>query len=271
MALLADRGELGPRPDVAVFADTGWEPQAVYEHLRWLKPRLSYPTLTVSRDSRSLRDDTLAGVNARGRPWTTIPVWLAKPDGTPAGANWRQCTSDYKVAPILAETRRRLGLRPRSPVPAGTRVEMWLGITVDEIERMRLPAERWIINRYPLIDAGISRQDCINWFAVEFPGRDLPRSSCAGCPFHSDAEWLSLRDGDPDAFADAVRIDKALRADGHPARAGFRNRAFLHVRRKPLAAAVAEAATERAQALSSGPNRLRSGGWGNECAGVCGV
>ena len=37
LALMAERGEYGlPKPDVAVFADTGWEPPSVYEHLDWL-------------------------------------------------------------------------------------------------------------------------------------------------------------------------------------------------------------------------------------------
>ena len=33
MALMAARGEIGPMPDCAIFADTGWEPKQVYEHL----------------------------------------------------------------------------------------------------------------------------------------------------------------------------------------------------------------------------------------------
>ena len=30
-------GEITPQIDVAIFADTGEEPKAVYEHLEWLK------------------------------------------------------------------------------------------------------------------------------------------------------------------------------------------------------------------------------------------
>gem|GEM_PF-6277164 len=43
MALLADEGRFGQRPDVAVFADTGWEPDAVYDNVGWLVQQLSYP------------------------------------------------------------------------------------------------------------------------------------------------------------------------------------------------------------------------------------
>jgi membrane associated rhomboid family serine protease len=33
---MAAHGEIGPMPDCAIFADTGWEPKAVYDHLAWL-------------------------------------------------------------------------------------------------------------------------------------------------------------------------------------------------------------------------------------------
>jgi len=36
MALMAANGEL-PKPDCAIFADTGYEPKAVYRYLEFLK------------------------------------------------------------------------------------------------------------------------------------------------------------------------------------------------------------------------------------------
>jgi len=33
MALMAAHGEIMSMPNCAIFADTGWEPKAVYEHL----------------------------------------------------------------------------------------------------------------------------------------------------------------------------------------------------------------------------------------------
>ena len=35
LALMAAHGDIAPMPDCAIFADTGWEPRAVYEHLAW--------------------------------------------------------------------------------------------------------------------------------------------------------------------------------------------------------------------------------------------
>ena len=235
----------------------------MYENLEWLESELSsFRVLRVGAD-RPLKDDVEAGVNARGRPWLSIPVFLAAPDGTPAGMNWRQCTTDYKINPIRSEVRRLLGLRVRSPVALATSVEMWLGITTDEAERMRVSPDQWIVNRYPLIDLGMSREDCLDWFADEFPGRGLPRSACVGCPYRSAEGWLHMRDQDEKSFEEAVRIDEELRAPGHNASTMFRNKVFLHARRVPLREAVEADAAEAE--TDSGEH------WGNECAGVCGV
>ncbi|MCK9513952.1 MAG: hypothetical protein M0R28_22370 [Pigmentiphaga sp.] len=63
MALMAAHEEIGPMPDCAIFADTGWEPKAVYDHLAWLmSPNvLPFPVYTVS--AGSIRDQLLAAGN----------------------------------------------------------------------------------------------------------------------------------------------------------------------------------------------------------------
>ena len=64
MALMAADGLIKPMPDYAVFADTGWEPQAVYKHLDWLESELPFPIRRVSNGN--IRDDILAGTNSTG-------------------------------------------------------------------------------------------------------------------------------------------------------------------------------------------------------------
>ncbi|WP_246680049.1 hypothetical protein [Mesorhizobium sp. B2-4-1] len=53
LALMAAHGEIGPMLDCAIFADTGWEPQAVYDHLaRLVSPKvLPFPVHIVSDDN----------------------------------------------------------------------------------------------------------------------------------------------------------------------------------------------------------------------------
>ena len=121
---------------------------------------------------------------------------------------------------------------------------------------------KWLRNRYRLIEHGMSRTDCLRWFADRYPDRELARSACSVCPFRSDAEWLKLRDDDPDAFADAVATDKHIRTDDYDV--SLVSLPFLHRSLLPLDEAVA-AIDERALMNPSFP------GFMNECEGVCGV
>ena len=94
------------------------------------------------------------------RNYVDIPVYLKGRDGI----GRRQCTDNYKIRPIRRRIREMLGLMPRQRVPAGTTVELWLGISTDEAIRVRTSRDRWITDRYPLIEAGMSRSDCLNWW-----------------------------------------------------------------------------------------------------------
>lgn len=257
MCLLAEQGAFRVRPDVALFADTGWEPQGVYDTVEWLRSQVSFPIRTIS-NGRSLRNDVRDGVNAQGQPWLTIPAFLAERNGDPAGINWRQCTKNYKLDPIRTEVRRMLGVRPRQMLSSDTNVEMWLGISTDEIMRAKPNREWWIKHRFPLIDdAPMSRQECQAWFEAEYPDRTLSRSACVGCPFRSTASWLEVRESDPDMFEEAVWMDVQLRSPGHNAAKMFRKQAFLHHRRIPLAEAIqADQAEEEDHFI-------------NECEGHC--
>ena len=53
MALMANEGAFGPLPDYAIFADTGWEPKKVYDHLKWLESQLSYPVVITKNHLKS--------------------------------------------------------------------------------------------------------------------------------------------------------------------------------------------------------------------------
>lgn len=236
LALKADRGEDGlPRPDVAIFADTGWEPPAVYEHLEWLESELSYEVIRVDAGS-SIRDNVLSGIRPNGKSYLGIPAHLENPDGT-LSVSKRQCTDDYKIKPIQNWLREHLGLKHGHRAPKRIQVEMWLGISVDEIARKKESRDEWITKRYPLIEMGVSRGQLLDWFKRNYPGRDLPRSACVGCPYKSDAEWKWLLEKDPQSFYDAVFVDKALRDIPVVRNAITSNggKAYLHRSRAPLA------------------------------------
>ena len=260
MALRGDRGDLGPRPDAAIFADTGWEPRGVYEHLAWLELQLSYPVHRVSIGHR-LQDRLREGLGHDGRHFHDPPLFTLDHRGR-KGQGARQCTTQYKLVPIRRAVRALLEYGQRAYIPATVSVDMWLGISTDEAARMKPSQVGFIRNTYPLIDiVPMSRQDCLAWWTREYPGRPLVKSACVGCPYHSAATWVQVRKDDPIGFADAVKIDAAIRVAGTMQQ-------FLHARRLPLAAAVDldERKVKTAQSQGSLWDDFT-----DECEGLCGV
>lgn len=261
MCLLAEDGVFQNRPDCAIFADTGWEPQSVYDNIEWLESQVSFPIHKIS-NGRSLFEDAANGVNAQGHSWLTLPVYLADRQGNAAGINWRQCTKNYKLDPIRRKVQELLGVRPRQALSGETTVEMWLGITTDEAMRIKPSRNWWIQHRYPLVnDLPMNREQCAQWFAERYPGRKLSRSACIGCPFRSSASWLEIMETEPEQFAQTALLDGMIRSPEHNAGRMFRKLAYLHHRRIPLEEALRLDAQER---RDSNP-------FINECEGHCGL
>ena len=261
MTLMASRGAFDNIPDCAIFADTHWEPPTIYTHLKWLAGQLRFP-LHVVDNGRSLRQDVKALTNHSGsQNYVDIPVYLKGRDGEGDGIGRRQCTDNYKIRPIRKKIRDLLGLKPRQRVPSGVTVELWLGISTDEAIRMKTSRDRWITNRYPLIEAAMSRQDCIDWWAARYD-RPLERSACVACPFQSRQRWVETKRRWPDLFAEAVQIDANLRDSNRGL--AFAKEPYLHSRRLPLAQAVS---LDEAEVGADG----QRDGFGNECEGHCGV
>jgi len=251
LILLSERGLL-PRLDAAIFADTRYEPRAVYHHVRWLRRQTTIPILIVSRGN--LRKDAeaqiaggrLSGDSAIGR-FASMPLFTKSPEGD-LGMVRRQCTKHYKLEPIRKKVRELLGLEPGER--AGDRqLEQWIGISLDEMHRVRESRDYWIRLRYPLIfdlQPPWRRSDCVAWLRREYPDHVVPRSACIVCPFHSDAEWRRMRDEDPESWAEALRFDAAIRRP-----AGMRAECFLHAARVPLAEAPIDDVAPTQQSLFS--------------------
>lgn len=165
---MAAKGEIEP-PDCAIFADTGWEPKAVYRHLQWLEDVLPFPVHRVSAGSIL---DHIATDRFDPVPWYVHGGAMGQ----------RQCTKQFKLYPIRRLVRSMLdGKTPKGGC------EMWLGITTDEAHRMKPSNVQYVTNRWPLIELGLSRADCRAKLARW--GVDAPRSACCGYPFLSDEDW----------------------------------------------------------------------------------
>ncbi len=245
LLLMAAAGELAHlgEPRLAIFADTGWEPAAVYEWLGFLRLtswKAGIEIATVS--AGNIRDDVLAAVRGERGRFASMPLYVQNPDGSGSILR-RQCSREYKITPMRHELRRR----------QINSAEVWLGISTDEAVRQKPSDVQWATNRHPLIELGLSRRDCADWLAAHgFP--EPPKSACIGCPYTNDARWYEMREKRPDEWRQAVEVDRTVRRLPR-----IEGEVFLHRSLVPLEDAV-----------------LDPSDWGQldlqgECEGVCWV
>lgn len=257
LALMAAAGEVTPMPNAAIFADTGDEPAAVYEWLKWLVLQLPFPVHIVKRPGGTLAEETLRIRTSKGGKkynQHSPPCFLT--DGAKTGLMMRQCTGDFKIDVVNKE------IRALSKTGRGkyAQVEQWIGISIDEMQRMARSGLEHVENRWPLIEKRMSRRDCIAWMRNHgFP--TPPRSACVYCPFKSNDEWRRMKDGDPVEFAKAVNFEKEyqLAIAQIPT---VRGKPYLHGSCKPLGEVDFTKPLNQDQQVF---------GFINECHGMCGV
>lgn len=241
------------RPELAVFADTGSEPTEVYDwfaFLRDLADGSGVEIVTV----RHARDLDLADEAAR---W--IPSAVRNADGSKGRAS-RYCTSDWKVRPV------RRAARAHMQAKGETKLDMLIGYSMDEVERMKPSPVQYITHRYPLIDLRWRRQHTID-YVRERTGRTPPRSACTFCPYRSPREWSRLRATDPAGWTEAVEVDRRLRDPAHLKATGtnYDGELYLHRSLVPLDEAVL--VPEDAGQLALIDDDL----FGEACEGGCGL
>jgi hypothetical protein len=191
--------------------------------------KIDFPTFVYSNVGEKSEPDTLAYVRSIAMPYATahgidlqeirrtsrdgsdsmelyervmsdrykgvqLPMRLS--NGAPAR---RHCTVDYKVR-VLDKWNREHGASAANPAIVG------LGISWDELQRMRKSTDDDRVIIYPLIDLRLTRQDCeaiIRGAGLPQPGK----SSCFYCPFKTQAEWQRMRHERPDRFAEALAME----------------------------------------------------------------
>lgn len=272
MLLMALHGEFGDLPDAAIFADTGYEPKAVYNHLASLiahvSPYCHYPNATEKFQGEmvipihivgrgNLRADIKRAKQEDHSMYVSLPLYT-KADHGGRGVLRRQCTREYKIAPILAHERKMLGLRKGQRIRGNEVVlEQWIGISLDEVQRMKPSLEAWKRHRFPLIEKRMTRWSCIQWLEKHgYP--EPPKSACIGCPYHDNRYWRDMRDNRPDEWADAVDFDKMIRRMPR-----VRAENYIHSSAMPL-----DEVDLRPEAEKVGQGGMT---FDAECEGMCGI
>lgn len=259
MALMASRGELlGIEVDFAIFADTQDESKKVYEWLDWLEKQLSFPVYRVTNgklSEKALEMRTTA--DGRVFPKVSIPFHVLTADGKRSMVTHRNCTSDFKIKPILKELRKRCGIKRGQKTPTVTSL---IGISYDEMQRMKDSRDKWVVNRWPLVEMKFRRGDCISWMQKNgYP--EPPKSACVYCPFKSSRLFREMQIEDPESFQAAVRMEKETNVR-RVSNAYRQSEYFIHGSCKPLDQIDFRSDVERGQGLLD---------FGDECDGMCGV
>lgn len=254
LAMLIEKGKV-PMVDAGIFADVGAEPDNVIEWLNWLKTKVSYPIYVVQW--RNLKEDL---INVTLGKEKRIPIpFFSLSDDNKKGMNRRQCTADYKIKPVTQKIRELLGLKKGERRKDNMEVELLMGISLDEVQRMKVNQIKYIKNQYPLIDMRWNRNDCIKWFNKNF-NKTPPRSACTFCPFHNNNEWQRVKQNKKE-WEEVVKLEKAFRDNREliSKTSGIKDKIFFHRECKPI------------EEINFDGNEDQLDLFNNECEGMCGI
>lgn len=250
LLLMSCRGEI-EKADCAIFADTQGEPPDVYEYLEFLRSqaeKADIPVYVVSKGS--LEEDFMEYVDGKKKRASMIPLMLKNINtGKRAGFLMRQCTVDYKIMAVRRKAREIMKQKGYK------KIRMNIGISTDEIMRMKPSRVKYVTHHFPLVEMDISRQECIDWYS----GKDYPvppASACYYCPYHTNEEWKKLKSKFPDLWERAVEIDNKIRSLPN-----VESEVYLHTDRLPLEEAIKNPDSEG----------LQLDMFNNECEGMCGL
>jgi len=161
---------------VKLFADTGNEQTETYLYQNYYEQ--SHRVITLNdpvQGHASLYDYCLA--------YKTVPHRA-----------FRWCTDKFKQQRLKHYYR-------------GEEATVYLGIAYDEKHRAQLEKKGKIVYKYPLVENGITRKQCIK--IIEEAGLLVPpKSGCWFCPFQSKQSWLKLLRDHPDQYELAVQLEK---------------------------------------------------------------
>lgn len=197
IAALIVTGRLPP-PDFAAIADTGYEQSTTWDyHDSVVVPALAVVGVTLHRVAAA--DFATVGLyGGADRDSLLIPAFTDRSGDI--GKLPGYCSNEWKRRVV----QRWVSKNSKGPV------DMWLGISTDEKRRAKQTKPGKWQNRWPLIELGMNRADCMA--AVRAAGWPLPpRSSCWMCPNHTQAEWRDIRDNKPQDWQHAIKFDRAIR------------------------------------------------------------
>ena len=195
VAALIVEGKL-PKPDLAYMTDCGWDSQETWEYVHGETiPRLRAVGVELQIVKSADYSDAMDVITERGH--VVIPAFTMREGKrirfrTHCSANWK--------SRVARRWLREQGVK---------RCDNWVGVAADEAGRRRRSPVRWCRNVYPLIELGMTREDC-QWFIGYAGWPKAPRSSCIICPQQSDTRWQRMKRFYPADWERAVAMEQRI-------------------------------------------------------------
>jgi hypothetical protein len=194
IASLIGAGKL-PRPDLAFMTDTGREKSGTWPFVDgFIRPQLAKVglELTVIQKSDFCEIDLFSAATAS----VLLPGYTNQSGEVGKLQGW--CSGRWK-RDVAERWMRSIGIETATN---------WIGISVDELRRVRTQHRGWLRLRYPLIfDVRYSRSQCIARIRADGWAGEIPHSACWMCPNQQDSEWLDMQRNYPADFAAACALE----------------------------------------------------------------
>jgi len=196
IAALICKGEL--KPDLSVIVDTEREVQQTWDYYdNVLVPNLDKVGVKLHRVKKS----DFATVDLYGgaeKDTLLIPAFTTQNGKT--GKLPSYCSSEWKVRVVQRWC--------NHVMPDAAGFDMWLGISRDEYDRMKVRGSGKWQYFHPLIEEGrlLNRLDCYSLVrSMGWP--QPPKSRCWMCPNQTNSEWNDLEQNHPADYAKAMEFE----------------------------------------------------------------
>jgi hypothetical protein len=213
--------------EVVIVADTGWERDMLWSNGNRTDAATFFKEVTEPLANEYGMDAAFVRVNDKGgEPYPDLDKFVSSSVkntddiskasrfklplfGSQGGRLRQSCTGTWKVAAVRQELRRR-GAKTATTS---------LGLTSDEMHRMKISDKKWHTSIWPLLDyqshpsgdtttMGIGRTWSRAQIQGELANRGIPyivTSECDGCPHKDYARWMRTS---PETLAELAEFEK---------------------------------------------------------------
>lgn len=208
VAVLIGSGKL-PKPDICFMTDTGFEKSGTWPFVNeFIRDHLA----RVGSHLEVVPASEFTQVSFYSGPGTILLPGYTTQSGS-VGKLSAFCSRYWKVD--VAER----FMRSRGVESARN----WIGISLDEMRRVRRQHRKWLELYYPLIfTVPMRRNECVELIRSTGWDKPIPHSACKMCSNMRDDEWIDMKTNYPEDFAYAVMKESEVRANDphfwlHPA------------------------------------------------------